>query len=200
MVGGESIQFGRALPLGGGQWRLGHLLRARNATEDIAGLHPAGTPFALIDPATLFLLDTADGEAVRGGTIEWAAVGGASTDQIALGQNGRAALPLSPVHPFAEREGASIRIGWVRRSRTGFSWRDQVDVPIAEAEARFRLILTPAAGAAMIHESTEPEILFDRAALAALAGGADIAATVHQLGDYGVSPACTFAIAAALLL
>jgi hypothetical protein len=50
-LGNEVIQFGRAMSLGGGRFRLSGLLRARKGTQ--LADHPGGEAFALIVPGTL---------------------------------------------------------------------------------------------------------------------------------------------------
>jgi hypothetical protein len=199
MVGGETLQFGRATPLGDGVWRLTHLLRARQATEDVAGPHAAGTGFALIDAASLFALGRVDGDVVRGGMVEWAAVGGQTTSTIALATSGRAQVPLSPVRARTQRQGADISITWTRRSRAGFAWPDYADAPLGEAAPIFELTLSPASGPVQTHVVTESALSLDRAALASVAGGQNIPATLRQIGDHGPSPPLSFAISAALL-
>ena len=57
VLGDELIQFGSAVPLGDGQFRLSRLLRGRRGTEWAAGLHAAGEDFALIDAASAVALE-----------------------------------------------------------------------------------------------------------------------------------------------
>ena len=53
VLGSEIVQFGDAIPLGPGRFRLGRLMRGREGTEAVQASHVAGEWFALIEPDAL---------------------------------------------------------------------------------------------------------------------------------------------------
>jgi hypothetical protein len=55
-VGREVLQFGDALPLGSGRFRLGRLLRGREGTEAAMAGHTAGEAFILIESDALRII------------------------------------------------------------------------------------------------------------------------------------------------
>jgi hypothetical protein len=59
IVGKEIIQFGDAIPLGPGKFRLGRLLRGRDGTEAAMTAHVAGEWFVLIEPDALRIIGLA---------------------------------------------------------------------------------------------------------------------------------------------
>lgn len=140
-LGQELLQFGRAEMLSETCYRLSCLWRGRGGTETAMAGHVAGEPFVLIDtalydvpadavtpfaPLRLFALGRGDGAPV-------------ATD---LATTGRALVPLSPVHLRAEwRQDGGLEISWVRRSRSGFAWRDLADAPLGEELERYEIAL-----------------------------------------------------------
>lgn len=194
MIGDEAVQFGRAEPLGGARWRLSRFWRGRRGTESAMGTQAAGDRFALIAPGTLVT------EALAG------LAPGSSVQVIALGPGdpaegvmqatelaGRAALPPSPVHLTAQPDGAGgLAIRWIRRSRSGWDWRDAVDAPIAEEAERYSIVVTRADATERSFQTAEP-----RLALAAADRGAGaVSIAVRQIGTHGASPAAAITVAA----
>ena len=55
-----------------------------------------------------------------------------------------------------------LAIGWVRRSRAGWSWGDGAEVPLAEETERYRATLT-AAGGARTFDVTAPRLALSAA-------------------------------------
>lgn len=139
LVGDEVIQFARAAPLGAGRWRLTGLWRGRRGTEWAARETAAGDRFVLLDPATLLHVDIP--ATMVGGVVSLMATGiGDSAPRIAVTQvTGASVAPPCPVHLTAEREGDGWRVRWVRRSRAGWRWGDEVDVPLVEEAERYRV-------------------------------------------------------------
>lgn len=126
MLGDELIQFGRAEPLGGGRWRLGQLWRGRRGTEAAIATQAAGDRFVLLDAETLVLRDIAP-ETI-GGSVRVLAQGAGDADSAADAEaavTGIAVVPPAPVHlrATAGADGTTA-LTWVRRSRTGWGWRD----------------------------------------------------------------------------
>lgn len=196
LVGGELIQFGRATPLGGVRWRLSHLLRGRRGTESAMAGHGPDEPFLLIEAETMSLVSASLLPA--SGTLSVAAIGREDAVPVdaTIDLKRVAQRPLSPVHGFARQEPGGVRIGWVRRSRAGWRWRDGVDAPLGEEAERYRLRLLNSAGAVVrMVEVDAPGLLYDVEAMAG-DGGAAMVADVVQLGDGGEGAALRIALPA----
>lgn len=186
MIGGEAIQFARATPLGGGRWRLEQLLRGRGGTEDVAGPHPAGTGFVLIDDnAVLALPDAmATRAASDGAAIELQERGGTAMAAHPVAAGARAVLPLSPVHGRVDRlADGGRRVSWVARSRLGARWRDGIDAPAGEAASRWRVEYSDAVNSPVTLEIEQPVLT-----LGAGSFSQNTAVRVSQVGDFGLSP------------
>ncbi|MEZ5709007.1 MAG: phage tail protein [Blastomonas sp.] len=190
MIGGELLQFGHAEPLGDGHYRLGRLWRGRGGTEDRMGDHVAGESFVLID-SELPLLDPAS--LPGGGALALFALGIGDSEPVSASMEsfGRALLPLSPVHPGCRwASDDSLDICWTRRSRGGFAWRDSVDIPLAEEQEQYRLIISGASGQLLDAMLDEPSYNLDAAIIdsARTAGDDELEIAIRQLGQHGASP------------
>ena len=139
-AGGELIQFGRAVPMGGGRWRLERLLRGRRGTEtDVAA---AGGAFVLLEPTRAVAIDLP--MAALGRTLRVMASGVADAVPVEARTMvaGRSIRPPAPV-------GLHWRAGmarWVRRSRLGWAWADRVDVPLGEEREEWRVTIVRSDG------------------------------------------------------
>lgn len=181
MLGSELLQFGRVAPLGGGRFRLSHLLRGRGGTEWACGAHGIGEPFCLVEAGRL--------QAVTlppwciGATIGASAV---SSGSVSTEFKGECVRPLSPVgFGAALQPDGSLALSWTRRSRQGFAWLDEIDAPIGESLERYSVVLSGTAGSLDI-TCDRTSIAVGADELAALgAGPASIA--VRQVGDFGMS-------------
>lgn len=133
-IGDEIIQFGRALALGGGAYRLSHLLRGRRGTEWAVAGHQGGERFVLLDPPSLVTV-TMD-RAMIGASVAVRAYGvaddAANPPVARLQANGESLRPMSPCHLDVAMEGASCILRWVAR-RAGSSWSTG---PVEETAAR----------------------------------------------------------------
>lgn len=122
-------------------------------------------------------------------------VGDADAVEVRATAAGGALRPPAPVHLNARRlAGGTIRFGWTRRSRIGWSWLDGSDAPLGEESERYRIEIIPSTGAARIAETPVPE--FDYEVVAQAADGAAAATSftlkVSQLGSIAASlPAAT---------
>ena len=149
LLGDELVQFARAEPLGNGRWALTDLRRGLRGTEAAIGTQRPGDRFALIEAdavATIELPVAAIGRRLRilaSGTGDDAA-----PVEVSLMVTGASVAPPAPVHGtvVAQPDGG-LAIGWVRRSRAGWSWVDGADVPLGEEAERYRVTLTADAGA-----------------------------------------------------
>lgn len=171
LLGGELIQFARAEALGSGRWRLSALLRGRGGTEAAVGGHGAAERFVLLDGSAV-PLDPALVSGAPGAQI--AAIGRGDdapvTSTIALA--GITLRPLPPVHPRATvLEDGALALGWTRRARGAWSWRDGVDAPLVEQAERYVVALGDIAAPLALWELAEPQLTLSAGALAALPAG-----------------------------
>lgn len=191
MIGGELLQFGRAVLVSPGRWRLSELWRGRRGTEDAVVSHPAGAGFVLTEEATTFVMPST--QAVAGVRVIASGIG--DTDpwpQATCATAGLAVMPLSPVHPTATRllSGDTL-IGWTRRSRAGWAWRDEIDASLGEEREAYRIAW---AGGSV--EVVVPAFTYTAAMRAADVTGGATAATfaIRQSGDAALSPPLTLMI------
>jgi hypothetical protein len=195
LIGDELIQFARAEPLGGARWRLSGLWRGRRGTDAAMIEQGVGTRFILIDPAALLAVDLPPG--TIGGTAELSASGVGDDEPVltsaAIG--GRSVAPPSPVHPrLGETGDGSLAIGWTRRSRIGWAWRDSVDVPLGEEREAYRLTITRGDGAVRTVETDAPGWTYPAAVLADDRGAGAIGLSIVQIGTHAASAPLSFTI------
>lgn len=180
VIGDELVQFASATALGEGRFRLERLLRGRGGTEWASGSHAVGETFCLLDAGRVAAVELP--LAARGATITLAESSGETTDAMF---DARWVRPLRPVHIAANvNSDGALSLSWLRRSRSGFAWLDDVDTPIGEAEEQYRVTLTGAVGQAEFM-ADQPNLLVNAAALGGL--GRTVRAEIVQLGDCAAS-------------
>jgi hypothetical protein len=195
MVGDELLQFGRAEPLGDGQWRLAHLWRGRRGTEWASTAQGAGAPFTLIEPDAFKRIEN-----------EWAmpgvrimAIGVSDTmgvTAIAPLMIGAAMRPLNVVGLAVTIDGGDRIIRWTPRSRAGWQWRDSIATPIGEERESYRVIKRAAGKPEMAIEVSQPNWIYsvtDRQADAA-AGAMSVTIEIAQIGTCGLGRPATLLI------
>lgn len=181
VVGGEVLQFGQATSLGNGRFRLSRLLRGRGGTEWATTTHVAGETFCLLKAGTVQPIPLPVWSI--GSTIG-ASAAGASTS---LSFTGECVRPLSPVDLTAELQpSGGLQIDWIRRSRAGFAWIDQIDAPLGESSENYDVAITGTAGTVEL-KSGQPSITVGADVVASLGAGA-ATVEVRQAGDFGLSP------------
>lgn len=196
MVGSEAIQFARAEPLGDLVFRLSGLWRGRGGTEDKITGHIGGERFVLITEA----LGLVDPGLIGSAPVFRAAAQGRDdpapvTAQLA--SHGRAILPLSPVHGrWRDDITGGLVLSWVRRSRSGFAWRDGIDVPLAEDSETYRVAIVADESVVADHVVYEPLLVVNAATLSAWSAmaGQSLTAVVVQQGGLGLSPPLQIAL------
>jgi len=189
MVGAEAIQFARAEPLGDRRFRLSGLWRGRGGTEDQIDGHIAGEPFVLINEA-LGLVDPAMIGAMPAFSAAAQGRDDGSPVEAHLASHGRAVMPLSPVHGRWRDDGAGgIVVEWIRRSRSGFAWRDGLDAPLGEDSEVYRVSVIVDGASMAQHVVPAPAITINAADLALYQAAAaeSLAAVIVQQGGLGVS-------------
>jgi len=78
-----------------------------------------------------------------------------------------------------------LQLSWTRRSRQGLAWIDDVDVPLAEANELYDVVIDGIAGT-IERQASSPSLTLSSSELAALGTGpASIA--VRQIGDWAGS-------------
>jgi len=141
MIGGELIQFQNAKVIGEQRYLLSRLLRGRQGTEHAIKTHESGTRFVLLDSS---LYTASMPSNMIGRTIHYKAVtvGNAlsNTEEQAFTYHGNNLKPFAPVHITGKRDDSgSLIISWIRRSRVGSDWRDNVDIPLAEESEKYQV-------------------------------------------------------------
>ncbi len=188
LLGDELLQFGRAVPLGEGQWRLEQLLRGRGGTEAAVSGHAAGEPFVLLDGRAIALDPAIVGTAEASMIV---AVGRGDDEPVAsaIALRGAALRPLSPVHPrVSELDGGALALGWTRRARGAWLWRDGVDAPLVEQTEAYVITFGPMDAPLAVWSVAEPHLVVSgslAADLAAQLPGGTFA--VRQQGTHALS-------------
>jgi hypothetical protein len=188
----EIVQFGTAVLVAPGRYRLARLLRGQLGTEDGMGA-PAGAPFVVLDAAVVPL---AIAEAEVGVPLNWR-IGPASRPladgsyvQQAFTPAGRGLLSFAPAQPRLQRTAAGdLRIRWLRRIRlpAADNWALASD-PLPEATEAYDLeIMDDTAVKRAVSGLSAPEFLYTAAMQAADWGGpvSQVSIRVWQLGPLG---------------
>jgi hypothetical protein len=193
LIGDELVQFGTASPSGPHSYRLGRLLRGRRGTELWMGGHVEGEGFVLLDSDRL--LPLSDGHAMMGRTIAIAAQGPGDGTPAEASRivDGRAMLPLSPVHlRVAGNAAEGVTVRWIRRSRLGWAWSDGVDAPLGEEQEVYLVEIWARDNLVRSDTLFTPYWAYPPEAIAAdiaVAGVAPLVLAVRQRGTHGSGPA-----------
>lgn len=181
VVGGELLQFGRALSLGAGRFRLSRLLRGRGGTEWACASHGSNELFCLVETSRLQAITLPSWS--MGAVVNASTVGssGASVNFSA-----EALRPRSPVNLTVGREpNGDLTLSWTRRSRQGFAWVDGIDAPLGEAREQYSVVLSGSLGAIEL-QSNEPSLIVP-ATMVAEIGTGSAAVEIRQIGDFAAS-------------
>lgn len=136
VVGNEIIQFQTATLMASKIYQLSGLLRGRMGTEWAVGTHAIGDTFVLLT-STSNIQRVLDGASLLGVSkfYKGVSIGGDITDvdAISFTNTGNGLRPWSPAHFRGVHEsGGDWTLSWMRRTRFGGSWRDQVDPALNE--------------------------------------------------------------------
>ncbi len=139
ILGNELIQFQKAELIGEQTYRLSRLLRGRQGTESFINTHQEGDRFILLSPALYSLNIPTD---MIGKKVHYKAVTIGATIEEAEEQEfviqANALKPFAPIHITGQRDKqGNLAISWIRRARYDNDWRDNVDVPLDEAQEKY---------------------------------------------------------------
>jgi hypothetical protein len=193
-IGDELIQFGNADPVADGVFRLSRLLRGRRGSEWAMDQHVAGEPFLLLDARTIKPI--AATAATMGTLIVATAYGpanGSAPPSVNRVVQGEAVRPLSPAQLAGRNTtDGSLEISWVRRSRRGWAWIDEVDVPPDPDLTGYRIAVSGAAGE-LEFSLPETQLRISAAELVALGSG-PLTIAARQVGSFGLSRPATLTL------
>jgi len=196
LVGDELIQFGRAVPLGGGRWRLADLWRGRRGTEAAIGGQAAGDRFVMIEATAVRTIDLPPG--LTGTTVRIMAGGVGDDDRgetppvAACAVTGRSVAPPSPVALGASAIEGGVMLSWTRRSRVGWPWLDGGDAALAEEREAYRVTVRADDGEVREVTVADPALVL----LATWRAGRGLTVTVRQQGTLAESAPATLVIPA----
>jgi hypothetical protein len=163
-------------------------LRGRGGTEWAASTHAPGERFVLVEHASLAAHPiplAAIGTEVR---VMGSGIGDTGPAEAAITWRAEALRPPSPVHLNAlSRTDGGYDLRWVRRSRAGWTWGD-LEVPLGEAEERYRVTIRRADGTERTGEVAGPHLDYSAAQAAddrSVGGFVDV--LVSQAGVQGIS-------------
>ena len=190
-LGSELVQFGMVEPIGPRRFRLSRLLRGRRGSEWATEAHAIGEAFALLQPGTLQRIALM--ALLRGSEVEVRTDRPGDTQApVSATAAGEALRPPFPVHLRASQTPGGLEASWVRRSRHGWAWLDEMDAPLGEARELYRAILQGPAGTVEI-ETAVPTVMFDAAQVASVGTGS-ATLSIQQLGDLAASRPATLPI------
>jgi hypothetical protein len=193
LLGKELIQFGDAIALSPGRFRLRRLLRGRRGTEWAMDSHEFDETFVLLDSARLQSVDIDPANVGTSLRLTPGGIADRHEQSVQVDVNGEALRPPSPVHLTADFDAdGSLRCRWTRRSRSGWAWLDEVDAPLGCAVERYRVEVS-SAGTSIELGCDTPVAMVDANALQAF-GPATLSVSVRQIGDFAASRPSTINI------
>jgi hypothetical protein len=184
ILGSELIQFADVVPLGDGRFRLRRLLRGRGGTEWAASIHKENDAFVLIESGSLqtILLP----RWIRGSKVHASVSGDAAAAEVLL--TAESLRPPSPIGlKWTLHGNGDVELSWTRRSRSGWAWLDEVDIPIGEDREEYRVTLIGSLGSIDISVAG-PQLTIATDQLSAVGAGS-ATVRVRQIGDWAASQA-----------
>lgn len=183
MLGSELLQFGDALPTAPGRFRLGRLVRGRGGTEWAMAGHGQDEPFALAGADALLAVKLPQWTSGATATVT---PSGASASKASLAVGAEGLRPPSPVNLSATLDGdGNLALAWTRRSRLGWAWRDEVEVPIGETSEAYSVRVAGGAGSVERNCVAPAAVLTPSEFASAGSGAATV--EVRQIGDFAAS-------------
>jgi hypothetical protein len=191
VLGSELIQYGVAQPLGSGRFRLQRLLRGRAGTEWANANHSSGESFVLLEPDAL--------RSIRLPLWASGATIAASATGVPAGTPGESAVvlsceslrPLAPANLDATLElDGGLTASWIRRTRKGGWWIDEVDAALGEASEIYRVTIE-GSGGSFECQCGAAELAIAADNLSTLGPG-PATVQVRQVGDWAASRPAEF--------
>jgi hypothetical protein len=142
LLGSEILQFRTATLIAEKQYTLSGLLRGRRGTEAAIATHVANERFILLEADALRRIVGASAELNLERDYKAVTIGGVVQDTLPLAftNTGRGLRPYSGVQLGGGRNAAGdLTINWVRRTRVGGEWRDNVDASLGEASESYEI-------------------------------------------------------------
>ena len=187
-IGGEIIQFQKAVKQEDGSYVLSKLLRGRRGTEYLISGHRAEENFVLVSSllpsASLLLSDV-------GGAAQYKTVTlGADEDEgvpFTFHYQANSLKPFSPASGVIKKTASGdIEISWIRRSRVGAQWLDAMDVPLGELYEKYEIDIIKNGKAVRTVTVNQSHFTYKTADQITDFGSAKNTVTLHiyQLSDY----------------
>jgi hypothetical protein len=185
--GWEVLGFTEAEEVAAGRWRLAGLLRGLGGTEDATAVGAdVGAEVVLLDEAVRALgLVNAERGAAQNWILEPMGLVTELSGPFVFDGGLRAETPLAPVHARVVRQASGdMRISWIRRSRIEADAWAEGEVPLDEAEERYRLEILNGSAVLRVVEVAEAGFTYPVADELADFGGAQtvLGIRVRQLG------------------
>ena len=160
------------------------------------GGHAAGEPFLLLDARSIKVIPAS--ASAMGADVTATAYGpGNDAEPPTVGRTiqAEAVRPLSSGHLAGELTAdGSLALSWIRRSRRGWAWIDEVDVPPDPDLIGYRIGVAGSSGSRE-WTVTDSQLLIPAAELASLGAG-PLTISAKQVGAFGVSRPATIIITA----
>ena len=170
LIGRELVQFGRAVALGGGGYRLSELVRGRRGSEWTIPSHVSGEAIVLLDPASLMRI--AMDPAMLGAEVVARAYGvaddGANPPSHAMPAGGESLRPMSPCHVEVSVTAAAYTMRWVARRSALVGWSASGGDEVGSAS--FEVTVTRGSGG-LVRTTAAASLVLTLAEIAALGAG-----------------------------
>ncbi len=163
-TGFEILQFLNATLIAPNTYRLTGLLRAlAGSAAEMLATRLAGQNFVLLNGAVMQPIVTAEAASLPS---TWR-IGPQGLDhghpaflQLAINATLRGLRPLAPVQARARRDGAGVRLSWIRQTRSeGDSW-EFAEVPLAETTESYRAEIVNAGNVVRSFSTAVPEVFY----------------------------------------
>ena len=142
LLGNEVIQFKIATFISTGVYKLTGLLRGRRGTEWAMGGHTSADRFIVLTPSTTYIMMVDSSEYNTSRSYKGVTFGGvlADADSIVFSDTGVASKPYSVVQLAGTFDYEyNLILSWMRRTRIGGSWSNNIDVPIGETSESYQI-------------------------------------------------------------
>ena len=140
--GGEIIRAGQVDYLGENRYSLSHFQRGCFNTENYIDLHQENEKILLLESDTLRILESSPVNIGADIIIEAFGISDEMAVTGAIAVEGNAIKPPAPVHgQILLNAQQDLEVGWIRRTRINSGWADGVDIPLAEDQEAYNLIV-----------------------------------------------------------